>query len=130
MGRELAATLEREHIAGRTVVGFLDETEMLTGDVLGRVANLARIARAEFVDEIILAIPNQHDLALRVIREARRSRLSIRAVPDLYGYGWDQDCGPQRGRLGLEYFGDLPVLTLHEENAPTSGLFWKRVLDI
>jgi exopolysaccharide biosynthesis polyprenyl glycosylphosphotransferase len=130
VGRELAATLEREHIAGRTVVGFLDEVEMLTGDVLGRIEHLAHIARAEFVDEIILAIPNQHDLALRVIREARRNRLNIRAVPDLYGYGWDQDCAPERGRLGLEYFGDLPVLTLHEEKPPASGLFWKRVLDV
>ena len=130
VGRELAATLEREHIDGRTVVGFLDEGETLSGDVLGRVENLARIARAEFVDEIILAIPNQHDLALRVIREARRNRLDIRAVPDLYGYGWDPDCGSARGRLGLEYFGDLPVLTLHEEKAPTSGLFWKRALDV
>jgi FlaA1/EpsC-like NDP-sugar epimerase len=62
VGRELAATLEREHIDGRTVVGFLDEIENLCGDVLGRVENLARISRAEFVDEIILAIPNQHDL--------------------------------------------------------------------
>lgn len=130
VGRELAATLERGHIGGRTVVGFLDETETPTGDVLGRVENLARIARAEFVDEIILAIPNQHDLALRVIREARRNRLNIRAVPDLYGYGWDHDCGPERGRLGLEYFGDLPVLTVHEEKDPTSGLFWKRLLDV
>jgi Bacterial sugar transferase/CoA-binding domain len=130
VGRELAATLQREYIAGRTVVGFLDETEMLAGDVLGRVEDLARIARAEFVDEIILAIPTQHDLAFQVIREARRSRLSIRAVPDLYVYGWDEDCGPQRGRLGLEYFGDLPVLTLHEEKAPTLRLFSKRVLDV
>jgi exopolysaccharide biosynthesis polyprenyl glycosylphosphotransferase len=130
VGRELAATLEREHLAGRIVVGFLDEVEAVTGDVLGRVENLARIARAEFVDEIILAIPNQHDLALQVIREARRNRLNIRAVPDLYGYGWDHNCGAERGRLGLEYFGDLPVLTLHEEKALTSGLFWKRVLDV
>jgi exopolysaccharide biosynthesis polyprenyl glycosylphosphotransferase len=130
VGRELAATLEREHIAGRTVVGFLDEIETVAGDVLGRVQNLARIARVEFVDEIILAIPNQHELALQVIREARRNRLNIRAVPDLYGYGWDDNCGPERGRLGLEYFGDLPVLTLHEEKALTSGLFWKRVLDV
>ena len=130
VGRELAAILEREHTDGRTVIGFLDEGLTLTGDVLGRVDNLARIARAEFVDEIILAIPNQHDLALRVIREARRNRLDIRAVPDLYGYGWDEVCGPERGRLDLEYFGDLPVLTLHEERAPTSSLFWKRVLDL
>jgi exopolysaccharide biosynthesis polyprenyl glycosylphosphotransferase len=132
VGRELAATLERERVHGRTVVGFLDEDEIETpaGDVLGRVEHLARIARAEFVDEIILAIPNQHDLALRVIREARRNRLDIRAVPDLYGYGWDHDCNTKRGRLALEYFGDLPVLTLHEERSSTSGLQWKRALDI
>ena len=34
------------------------------------------------------------------------------------------------GQLALQYFGDVPVLTLHEEKAPASGLFWKRVLDV
>jgi exopolysaccharide biosynthesis polyprenyl glycosylphosphotransferase len=130
LGRELAATLEREHTADRIVVGFLDQSETVAGDVLGRVENLAHVARAEFVDEIFLAIPNQHDLALRVIREARRNRLSIRAVPDLYGYGWDSEHGPERGRVGLEYFGDLPVLTLQEETVPALSLFWKRTLDL
>src|SRR5882724_5183002 len=47
IGRELAETLEREHIDGRTVVGFLDPVEPVAGDVLGRVENLARIARSE-----------------------------------------------------------------------------------
>jgi exopolysaccharide biosynthesis polyprenyl glycosylphosphotransferase len=130
VGRELAATLKRQRIGGRIVVGFLDQNVAPTGDVLGRVENLASIARAEFVDEVILAIPNQHDLALRVIREARRSRLDIRAVPDLYGYGWDRGCGPDRGRVRLEHFGDLPVLTLHEERSAGSGRFWKRVVDV
>ena len=38
MGRKLAAILEREHIDGRAVVGFLDEARAwLAGDVLGRV---------------------------------------------------------------------------------------------
>ena len=37
MGRKLAAILEREHIDGRAVVGFLDERELVAGDVLGRV---------------------------------------------------------------------------------------------
>ena len=40
MGRKLAAILEREHIDGRTVVGFLDESELVAGDVLGRVKTL------------------------------------------------------------------------------------------
>ncbi len=132
MGRKLAAILEREQIDGRAVVGFLDEGELVAGDVLGRVKNLARIARREFVDEVILAIPDRRDLAKWAVREARRNRLNIRVVPDLY----DDDCQPahapghEPGQLALQYFGDVPVLTLHEERAPASGLFWKRVLDI
>jgi len=129
VGRELAATLGRERAAGRTVVGFLDQTERVSGEVLGRIENLAHIARTQFVDEIILAIPNQHDLALRVIRDARRNRLDVRAIPDLYGYGWNPSGSHERSRLALEYFGDLPILTLHEEKV-TPGLRWKRRFDI
>jgi exopolysaccharide biosynthesis polyprenyl glycosylphosphotransferase len=129
LGRELAATLEREHTAGRTVVGFLDENAAVSGEVLGRVENLALVARTQFVDEIILAIPTQHDLALRVTREARRNRLDVRAIPDLYGYGWNPPGAPERSRLTLEHFGDLPILTLHEEKV-TPGLHWKRLFDI
>ncbi len=46
LGRELAAILKREGGAGRTVVGFLDASALVAGDVLGRVEDLARIARA------------------------------------------------------------------------------------
>ncbi|MBZ5650148.1 MAG: exopolysaccharide biosynthesis polyprenyl glycosylphosphotransferase [Acidobacteriia bacterium] len=131
-GRKLAAILQRDQIDGRTVVGFLDEIDMVGGDVLGRVEHLTRIARSEFVDEVILAIPDRRDLAKWVVREARRNRLNIRVIPDLY----DCDCEQAQrrehepGHMAFQYFGDVPVLTLHEEKAPTSGLFWKRVLDI
>lgn len=129
VGRELAAIFERERSAKRSVVGFLDETERVSGDVLGRIENLAAIARAEFVDEIFLAVPNQHELALQVIQVARRNRLDVKAIPDLYGYGWDPYEGPERTRMGLEYFGDFPILTLHQEKT-APGLVWKRLLDI
>ena len=132
MGRKLAAILEREHIDGREVVGFLDESEVVAGDVLGRVKNLARIARREFVDEVILAIPDRRDLAKWVVREARRNRLNIRVVPDLYDFDCERPHEQihEAGPLKLQYFGDVPVLTLHEETAPASGLFCKRVLDV
>jgi len=142
LGREMAAILERERIHGRTVVGFVDEREPVGGNVLGRVADLARIARREFVDEVILAIPDQPDLARRVIRESRRNRLNIRVIPDLFdddgrhnrGFEGGGEGGQAGDRLSsplvLEYFGGLPVLALHQEKAPRSGLFWKRVLDI
>ena len=42
----------------------------------------------------------------------------------------EHERGHELSPLVLEYFGDLPVLRLHEEKAPTSGLFWKRVLDV
>ncbi len=129
VGRELAAVLERDRDAKRNVIGFLDETAKISGDILGRTESLDRIARAEFVDEIILAIPNEHELALRVIRAARNNRLDVRAIPDLYGYGWDPYGGRERARPGIEYFGDFPIFTLHEEKA-ARGLPWKRVLDI
>jgi exopolysaccharide biosynthesis polyprenyl glycosylphosphotransferase len=130
LGRKLADTLQREDIEGRIVVGFLDESENVTGDVLGRVGNLGRIARSEFVDEVILAIPERRDLARWVVREARRNRLNIRIIPDLFNCDWEDEQSHASRRLGLEYFGDLPVLTLQEEKSSAPALFWKRVLDV
>ncbi|MGH9503533.1 MAG: sugar transferase [Terriglobales bacterium] len=130
IGRRLADTLERERIDGRIVVGFLDENQTVAGDVLGRVKDLTRIARSEFVDEVILSIADRRDLASWVVREARRNRLNIRVVPDLFNYDWGDDQSQASRRLGLEYFGALPILTLHEEKTPTFALFWKRALDI
>jgi exopolysaccharide biosynthesis polyprenyl glycosylphosphotransferase len=130
LGRELAEVLERERPDGRMVVGFLDDSARVTGDVLGGLQDLARIARMKFVDEVILAIPEQPEVARRVVREARRNRLNIRVVPDLY------DCESHRSQHGkprpviLDYFGDLPVLTLHEEEGVAARLFSKRLLDI
>ena len=122
LGRELEATLKCEHAQARRLVGFLDESAPIEGDVLGRVEDLSRIARFEFVDEVILAIPYQQELAQRAIREARRNRLNIRVIPDPYVHG--------HGPVALQYFGDLPILTLYEEKIPKSALFWKRVIDI
>jgi exopolysaccharide biosynthesis polyprenyl glycosylphosphotransferase len=130
LGREMAAILKSEPAAGRTVIGFLDASAPVTGDVLGRVEDLTRVARTQFVDEIILAIPDQHLMAQRVVREARRNRLDIRVIPDFYDSGQVAERGGQSGRLLLEYFGNLPVLTLHEERKVPAGLIWKRVIDI
>jgi exopolysaccharide biosynthesis polyprenyl glycosylphosphotransferase len=46
------------------------------------------------------------------------------------GHEGGHERGHELSPLVLEYFGDLPVLRLHEEKAPTSGLFWKRALDV
>jgi exopolysaccharide biosynthesis polyprenyl glycosylphosphotransferase len=117
IGRTLATQLACDH--SRIVRGFLDDEEAITGEVLGRSQDLARIARAEFVDEIILA-DIRADVARRVIREARRNRLDVKVVPELFG----------SESLGLELYGDTPVLTIHEEPVPAVTLLAKRAIDI
>ena len=52
-GRGLATYLKQNPAAKYVVRGFLDDSETVGGDVLGRVADLAGIARAQFVDDVI-----------------------------------------------------------------------------
>ncbi len=122
LGRRVAAFLEREHVDGRVVVGFLDENEPIAGEVRGRVEDLAQVARSEFVDEIILTTPHQPELVRRVIHEARCNRLDVRVVLECFG------CEPES--LVLENFGNLALLKLHEEPVPRLGFFLKRTLDV
>lgn len=119
IGRTLAKQLACEGSRPRMVCGFLDDDEPIAGEVLGRSEDIARIARAEFVDEIILA-DIRSEVAQRVIREARRNRLDVKVVPEHF-------CSEF---LGLERYGDTPVLTIHEEPVPAVTLLAKRVMDI
>jgi len=121
-GRKLAAHLRRDHACGRMVTGFLDQTERIGGDIRGRLEDLARIVRTEFVDEIILAPPQPPDIARWVIREAQRNHIDIKIIPDLFGFEPDT--------LEFEKFGPIPVLTISEERLPAVGLFFKRVIDL
>ncbi len=119
-GRKLAAYLDQHPAMGLVVRGFLSDNRPIIGDVLGRIEDLARIARSEFVDEIILTTPQQRELTRWVIREARRNRLDVKLIPDLFGF---------EAEALLENFGSVPVLTLHEEPIPALGLFLKRSVD-
>jgi exopolysaccharide biosynthesis polyprenyl glycosylphosphotransferase len=122
VGRELAAHMRHDLTSQRVVMGFLDEAEPIGGDIHGRVEDLSRIARTDFVDEIILTSPLQPDLARRVIREARRNQIDVKVVPDLFGFEPDDP-------LVFEKVGKVPVLTLREERMPTFRLFLKRNVD-
>ncbi len=90
--------------------------------MLGRIADLDWLARAEFVDEVILAIPGER-VQTRIAAEAAfRNHLDIRAVPELPPGPWpDAD---------VDYIGEIPVVTLHRELVPTAALLMKRLLDV
>lgn len=121
VGRKLATHMSEDVSCTRAFMGFLDEDEPVGGDVRGRLKDLARIARSNFVDEIILT-PHQPDLARWVIGEARRNQIDVKMVPDLFGFEPDDP-------LEFEKFGNIPVLTLREERMPVFSLFLKRIVD-
>lgn len=121
VGRHLATNIESFVECGRAVCGFLDDERPLGNGVIGRVNSLELLARTGFVDEVILAAPHDRALIQRVLQEARRLRLDVKLVPDLFGCGLEA--------RDVETLGDLPAICLHREPSPTACLFAKRILD-
>jgi len=122
VGRRLASYVERHPACGRRICGFLDDEKPLGNDVIGRVSDLALMARKGFVDEVILAAPQDGELTLRVVREAKRLRLDLNIIPELFG------C--DAARREVEQIGGLPLICVHAERLPAAGLLVKRGIDL
>jgi exopolysaccharide biosynthesis polyprenyl glycosylphosphotransferase len=125
-GRALARYLEEHPEQGRVVRGFLDDRGRDFG-VLGSVNDLARVARAEFADELIVTSTYQSTsreswVLERLVAEARAHQLDVRIVPDVSGIG-------PEGRW-MESWGEIPVVALHQEHLPHGELLLKRGLDV
>jgi len=121
LGQRLAGYLEKHPELGRSVCGFVDDWKPLGNGVIGRISELAELARVGFVDELILAGPHDQEKTLQVVRAARHLRLDVKMAPDLFG------CEPIRK---TERIGDIPLISLHEERLPVAGLMLKRALDL
>jgi exopolysaccharide biosynthesis polyprenyl glycosylphosphotransferase len=121
-GRAVAAYLSEHPEMGLSFRGFLDDGGAPAFGVLGAPEDLGRIARAQFIDEVIVAVSDRRDLGQLAIREALRNRLDIKIIPDLFGAEAEDSV--------LESWGNTPLLTLHCERLPATRLFLKRALDI
>jgi exopolysaccharide biosynthesis polyprenyl glycosylphosphotransferase len=122
VGRQFANYLDGNKNLGLVVKGFLDRDRSADARVLGGIEDLCRIARAEFVDEIIITMPARRELVKRVIYDARRSNLDIKIIPKLY---------EARGqRATIDYMGETPVMSLYREPVSAMGSFVKRLLDV
>jgi exopolysaccharide biosynthesis polyprenyl glycosylphosphotransferase len=121
-GRAIARALREDELQHVVVTGFLDDHHPISAEVLGRIEDLAWLARSEFIDEVILALPNSSSLAQDAAEIAYRNHLDIRAVPDLPAGVWPE--------VNLDRIGDVPVVVLHREAIPSVALFLKRLLDV
>ena len=122
VGRSIARALRNDPLHRATVCGFVDDDQPLSPAVLGRIADLDWLARAEFIDEVILALPGQPAETRKAAEAAFRNHLDIRAVPDLPPGPWPDS--------GVDRIGEVPVVTLHREPSPSATLFLKRLLDV
>lgn len=121
-GRRLAAFFEAHPSDGRVVYGFLDDERQMGNGVIGRVADLARLARRGFVDEVLLAAPRDPEVVFQVLKEARRLRLDVQILPELFGCKVGEDA--------VERVGELPLISLHAEPLPAAMLALKRLVDV
>ena len=122
VARSIALALRKDPIHPVAICGFVDDHSPLSVQVIGRIDDLAWLARSEFIDEVIVALPQQPIRTREVVEIAHRNHLDIRAVPDMPPGPWPN--------AGADFIGDIPVITLSREQLPRSTLFLKRLLDI
>jgi lipopolysaccharide/colanic/teichoic acid biosynthesis glycosyltransferase len=122
VARSLAQALRNDPLRRTTVCGFLDDDLPLSPAVLGRISDLDWLARSQFIDEVILALPGQPTQTRLAAEVAFRNHLDIRAVPDLPPGPWPDS--------GIDRIGEVGVVTLHKEPLPGAALFLKRFVDI
>lgn len=121
-GRSIARALREDPLHRSLVRGFVDDDLRLSLDVLGRIEDLDWLARGEFIDEIILALPGRPEIARKAAEVAFRNHLDIRAVPDLPPGPWPD--------ANVDHIGEVPVVTLHREPIPNAALLLKRLIDV
>lgn len=122
IGQALAEHFEKHKLLGYEFKGFLDANHSTHPRLLGKIEDLSRIAKAEFADEILITIPSERELVKEVAIVARRNRLSVKVVPDLYdGLAWEAP---------ITHVGQFPVIELYREPIPAFGLLLKRALDV
>ncbi len=122
IGRSIARALRNDPVQRAIVCGFVDDEMPLSPAVLGRIGDLDWLTRAEFIDEVILALPGQPEPTRQAAEVAYRNHLDIRAVPDLPPGPWPDS--------SVDHIGEVPVITLHREALPSASLFLKRLLDV
>ncbi|OLC97010.1 MAG: sugar transferase [Acidobacteria bacterium] len=121
-GRALARWFEENRQLGYAVCGFLDARLSADQQILGTFNDLRRVALAHFADELFITVPSERELVKKLVGEARRLRLGLKVIPELYdGLGW---------RTSVHMMGGFPVMELHGEPIPRMGLAVKRMLDV
>src|SRR6266481_714684 len=122
IGQTLALWLENNSNLRYSVCGFLDAHPNGDARVLGSIHDLKKVALGQFVDQLFVTLPADREVVKEIWVQARRLRLNLIVVPDIYdGLGW---------HAPIRSIGGFPIIELHGQPIPAFGLALKRVIDI
>lgn len=129
VGVDASARSLRDYLAkhpqlGYRFVGYLEcdtQSALYLPDVLGTAEQMVEIARANFVDHVIVCASNR-EAVMEVLNIGMEHDFNISVLPDLYD-------GLAVG-APIQHIGMFPLLTVHQRHVPTVSLVTKRALDI
>jgi exopolysaccharide biosynthesis polyprenyl glycosylphosphotransferase len=113
----VADAIQRDQRSSRMVKGYITENHLRNS--YGS-AMLSRVAREEFIDELVIASPDPSVVEVAV-NEACRNKLDIKIAPDI--------CVPVSPNVDFENLGGLPLFTVQDHQRPEYRLALKRSLD-
>lgn len=126
-GLRFAEALESSPELGCRVLGFLDDGAdscPVGRRLLGGIGDLARLLRAEPVDEVVVALPLKtfYSEACSIVSLCERQGVVVRLPGDLFD--------ARLARVESEQFEDLSVLTLFTLQGSACCFLVKRVVDV
>ena len=113
---------------GLKVVGLLDGNKEIEGleqeniRILGKIEDLERIVKQNFIDEIYIADIYRRSLVTEIIKKAEKLGKTVRVVVENFDMSYR--------RIGVNYIGIMPLMTYYESLAHGADSAWKRCLDI
>ncbi|MCC6176584.1 MAG: sugar transferase [Chloroflexi bacterium] len=126
LGRIIMQSLASKSHLGYSVIGFVDDDR--AGDFgrfrhLGGLDDVERIAGAEQIDQVIVALPAaSHAAILRIVDHCRRGQVSFKLVPDLYEMSLS--------RVDVDSVSGIPLIGLKDVSIQGWNAVLKRALDI
>ena len=114
---QVAEAIRRDQNSSRLVKGYITENHLRNSY---GPAMLSRVAREEFVDELVIASSDTSAVEVAV-QEARNSNLDIKIAPYI--------CVPVSADVQVENLGGLPLFKVQDHQRPEYRLAMKRSLD-
>jgi exopolysaccharide biosynthesis polyprenyl glycosylphosphotransferase len=114
---QVAEAIQRDQNSSRLVKGYITENHLRNSY---GPAMLSRVAREEFVDELVIASSDPSAVEIAA-QEARKNKLDIKIAPYI--------CVPVSADVQVENLGGLPLFKVQDHQRPEYRLAMKRTLD-